>query len=154
MASHSSNIRLRPLRPDDRDFYYRARRAAFKSYFDEIRGSDEEEEERARADRQLDELPIQIIEQAGSRIGYICVLHEEDHDFIKEIALVPEVQGRGIGSQVIRDVMKSANMRGVSVRLSVRADNPARRVYEQLGFQLSRIDHPRIKMEWRPARRS
>jgi len=90
------------------------------------------------------------VEEDGSPIGYTCVRREDDHDFIEEIALLPDAQGRGIGSKLIRDVIASAGARGVCVRLSVRTNNRARRLYERLGFPVSRIEEPRVKMEWRP----
>jgi len=46
-----------------------------------------------------------------------------DHDFIDELALLPEAQGRGIGSSLVRDVMGAASARGVPVRLSVLVTN-------------------------------
>src|SRR6266508_3063948 len=52
-----------------------------------------------------------------------CVLHHMDHDFIDELALLPEAQGRGIGSSLVRDVMGAASARGVPVRLSVLVTN-------------------------------
>lgn len=46
--------------------------------------------------------------------------------------------------------MSAASARGLPVRLSVLVNNPARRLYERLGFRVSSIEHPRVKMEWRP----
>jgi len=44
--------------------------------------------------------------------------------------------------------MQAAGDRGVPVRLSVLVNNPARRLYECLGFRVTRIEHARVKMEW------
>ncbi len=123
------------------------RRAAFKPYVDEIWGWDDAHR-RPLAEREFDELPVEIIEERGTPVGYLCVLREEDHDFIDEIALLPEAQGRGIGSALVRDVTQAAGDRGVPVRLSVLVNNPARRLYECLGFRVTRIEHARVKMEW------
>jgi ribosomal protein S18 acetylase RimI-like enzyme len=69
-------------------------------------------------------------------------------DFIEEIALLPEVQGRGIGTRLIRDILQAAQRRGFPVRLSVFASNPARALYARLGFEVVRIEDPRMAMEW------
>jgi ribosomal protein S18 acetylase RimI-like enzyme len=143
-------VSLRGSRPDDREFFHHARCAAFDRYFDPLRGTPEEDEWRTSSDKDFDELPIQIIEQSGSPIGYLCVLHEEDHDFVKEIALVPEAQARGLGSEIICAVIRDPLARNVLVRLSVWNDNPARCLYERLGFRVYGVEGSRIKMEWRP----
>ena len=148
-SQSAGEVRLRPARREDREFFFAARRAAFKPYVDEIWGWNDARQ-RSQAEREFDELPVEIIEERGEPVGYICILHEEDHDFFDEIALLPEAQGRGIGTALVRDVMQAAEARGVPVRLSVLANNPARRLYESLGFRVTRVEHPRVKMEWLP----
>jgi ribosomal protein S18 acetylase RimI-like enzyme len=143
----TGDVRLRRARAEDRDFCFTVRRAAFKPYVDELGGWDDDHQ-RPLADREFDELPVEIIEEGGTPVGYRCVLHRADHDVIDEIALLPEAQGRGIGSALLRDVLRAAGERGVPVRLSVLVNNPARCLYESLGFRVTRIEHPRVKMEW------
>jgi ribosomal protein S18 acetylase RimI-like enzyme len=145
------SIRLRPARAEDREFFFTTRRAALGPYVQELWGWDEAHQ-RSLADREFDELPVEIIEERGRPVGYLCILRKVDHDFIDEVALLPEAQGRGLGSSLVRDVMVAASERGVPVRLSVLVNNPARRLYERLGFRVSSIEHPRVKMEWRAAR--
>src|SRR6266545_5844260 len=146
-----ATIRLRPAEPNDREFFFTTRRAALGPYAEQLWGWDDASQ-RSLADKEFDELPVEIIEERGTPVGYLCVLHHVDHDFIDEVALVPEAQGRGIGSSLVRDVMGAASKRGVPVRLSVLVNNPARRLYERLGFRVSSIENARVKMEWRADR--
>jgi ribosomal protein S18 acetylase RimI-like enzyme len=146
---YRGSIRLRPARPEDREFFFTTRRAALGPYADELWGWDDAHQ-RSLADKEFDELPIRIIEESGTPVGYLCVLHQANHDFIDEVALLPEAQGRGIGSSLVTDIMSAASDRGLPVRLSVLVNNPARRLYERLGFRVSSIEHSRVKMEWRP----
>ena len=146
------SIRLRPARPDDREFFFTTRRAALGPYAEELWGWDDARQ-RSLADKEFDELPIEIIEESGTPIGYLCVLHQADHDFIDEVALLPEAQGRRIGSSLVEDIMRGASDRGLPVRLSVLVNNPARRLYERLGFRVTAIEHSRVKMEWRAEQR-
>ncbi|MEO1133208.1 MAG: GNAT family N-acetyltransferase [Cyanobacteria bacterium J06639_1] len=50
------------------------------------------------------------------------------------IAVLPDCRGRGIGTQLLQCVLEAARSRFSAVSLSVRADNPAVRLYERLGF--------------------
>ena len=101
------SIRLRPARPEDRDFFFTTRRAALGPYAEELWGWDDAHQ-RSLADKEFNELPVEIIEESGKPVGYLCVLHHMDHDFIEEVALLPEAQGRGIGSSLVRDAMGAA----------------------------------------------
>ena len=52
------------------------------------------------------------------------------------IAVVPSLRGTGLGGQLLHAVLGEAKVLFPAVCLSVRADNPARRLYERLGFRL------------------
>jgi ribosomal protein S18 acetylase RimI-like enzyme len=51
------------------------------------------------------------------------------------IAVLPAHRGRGIGERLIAQLLDTARDTFNAVSLSVRADNPARRLYERAGFQ-------------------
>lgn len=140
-------MRLRAASEADRDFFFSVRRDTLGPYVEELSGWDETQQRR-QADQEFDELPIEIVESGGAAIGYLCVLHNADHDYLDEIALASPAQGTGLGSTLVRGVMDHAARRGVPIRLSVLVNNPARRLYERLGFRIVRVDHPRVRMEW------
>jgi ribosomal protein S18 acetylase RimI-like enzyme len=50
------------------------------------------------------------------------------------IAVLPEYLGRGVGTQLLLHVLEAAKKHYPSVVLSVRATNPAIRLYEKIGF--------------------
>ena len=52
-----------------------------------------------------------------------------------EIALLPEHRGRGIGTALIAAIVSRAERDGVDVGLHVEPWNPAKRLYELLGFE-------------------
>jgi ribosomal protein S18 acetylase RimI-like enzyme len=135
----------------DRDFVFAARRDGFKPYVEATFGPWVDDFQRPLCDNDLDELPFQIVELDGVAIGYACVVHAADHDFLDEIAMLPAYQGRGIGSALVRDMMIAAAARCVPLRLSVLEVNPAQRLYARLGFRVTRLEPPRVKMEWMPA---
>lgn len=59
---------------------------------------------------------------------------------IVQIQLAPALQGRGIGRSLLREILADATRAGVSVSLTVLKANPAKRLYEELGFEVSGED--------------
>jgi ribosomal protein S18 acetylase RimI-like enzyme len=140
---------LRPATEADREFFFATRRAGFRALVDW-----DDDAERAKADREFDALPVQIVLERGEPVGYLAVLNEPDHVFLDEVVLVPDAQGRGLGTRLVHEVLEYAAASGVPVRLSVLVNNPARRLYERLGFRVTSVEHSRVRMEWSPTRNS
>lgn len=139
---------IRPASGGDREFLFAVRRAALRAYVEQTTGWDDAEQ-RVIADKEFGELPYAVVEEDGRPVGYVCVIHERECDFVEEIALLPEAQGRGIGTRLLLDVLEAARQRGVPVRLSVFLSNPARALYARLGFTVLQVEEPRMAMEWR-----
>jgi ribosomal protein S18 acetylase RimI-like enzyme len=77
-----------------------------------------------------------VIEADGGPAGRLYV-HRGDADIrIMDIALLPECRGRGIGTRVLRGVLAAACASARSVSIHVERGNPARRLYERLGFRV------------------
>jgi ribosomal protein S18 acetylase RimI-like enzyme len=51
------------------------------------------------------------------------------------IAVLPALRGRGVGARLLAELLDAARGTFGAVSLSVRADNPARRLYERIGFR-------------------
>lgn len=145
----SHDFRVRPAVSSDREFLFEARRAALRAYVEQTSGWDDAEQ-RVIADKEFTDLPFAVVEEGGRTVGYVCVIHQSECDFIEEIALLPEAQGCGIGTQLLLDILLAAQGRGVPVRLSVFVTNPAQALYARLGFEVVRIQDPRMLMEWTP----
>ncbi len=64
-----------------------------------------------------------------------------------DITLAPAFRGLGIGSQLVRDLMDE----GRPVTLHVEAFNPARALYERLGFTAAQDERGAyLSMVWTP----
>src|SRR5262244_3756585 len=70
------------------------------------------------------------------------------------IGVKPEARGQGVGEQLMRALIGEAARRGLGLCLSVRTENPARRLYERLGFReipgsaiMNRVGGTSIAME-------
>jgi|SRR5687768_16369937 len=76
-----------------------------------------------------------IVEREGEAIGRLYLNEEAERLHIVDISLVPGSRGMGIGGAILRDVLdqaKDLGKKGVSIH--VEKVNPARRLYERLGF--------------------
>ena len=71
----------------------------------------------------------------GEPAGRLYVARWEDEVRIVDIALLPEFRGRGLGSELLRDLMAEADAVGKPLSIHVEMNNPARPWYERLGFR-------------------
>ena len=76
----------------------------------------------------------QIVVQQGTDIGMLKLLRTKPIWKLSQIQIVPEHQGKGIGEQILRRVLADAAQHVDTVALSVLKANPARALYERLGF--------------------
>ncbi len=90
-----------------------------------------------------------IVERTGAAIGRVYVDGSGTSCHLIDITLMPETCGQGLGSALIADLQRHAAARGQSVALSVIATNPARRLYERLGFRRTERGALYDQMIWR-----
>ncbi|MFN2241756.1 MAG: GNAT family N-acetyltransferase [Anaerolineae bacterium] len=143
------NITLRPGKQSDYAFLWWLHGATMRTYVEAIWGWDEAAQRRLFQER-FDPARIQILERDGEVIGYISVERNEEYLFLSAIEIAPQVQNRGIGSSLIRDLQDEAARRRIPLRLRVLQGNPARRLYERLGFVATGETETHITMSWQP----
>jgi ribosomal protein S18 acetylase RimI-like enzyme len=131
-----SAIILRPARVGDYDFLWRLHRLALRPAVDAIWGWDEDFQAR-RFREHFDTAGLQIVSYRGQEVGAIKVLPEENSLFLAYIAILPVLQNQGIGTALIRQVLVEAARNDQPVTLQVLRGNPARRLYERLGFVIT-----------------
>jgi ribosomal protein S18 acetylase RimI-like enzyme len=68
---------------------------------------------------------------------------------VVDIALLPDTRGRGIGTGLLRDLLEEAAQAGVRVVLHVEHQNPARSLYDRLGFVQAEDLGVYHRMEWK-----
>ncbi len=91
-----------------------------------------------------------VILREGVPIGRLIVQRGENALQLMDIALLPEFRGAGTGTAVLRDLMAQARQAGLPLVLHVENFNPARRLYERLGFRVCAESSIYLEMEWRP----
>jgi ribosomal protein S18 acetylase RimI-like enzyme len=103
--------------------------------------------QRSDFDRRFREYVVSIIECEGRAAGGLLLERNPDSLDIHELQVLPDYQGRGIGTRVIGNVIQQAAARGVPVTLSVVPANPrARNLYEKLGSEVTAVEAPFIRM--------
>jgi GNAT superfamily N-acetyltransferase len=78
-----------------------------------------------------------IVERAGRPIGRLYLYEGKREVRVVDVSLVADCRGAGVGGAILRDVLDDAQGRGKSVSIHVEKNNPARRLYERLGFVLA-----------------
>jgi ribosomal protein S18 acetylase RimI-like enzyme len=126
---------LRPATALDEEALYEIHRAAMREHVAAIWGW-EEADQRARFRASFDAVHTSVIIVSGAVRGLLR-LEDRGHElFLASIELAPEAQRAGIGSDIIRSILRDGAQRRVPVRLQVFRQNPARRLYERLGFHV------------------
>ena len=92
----------------------------------------------------------QVIESGAGPIGRLWVARDDDCLHVLDISLIPALRGCGIGGACLRGVLEEARKQQLEVRLHVLAGNPARRLYERLGFAPVGLPALHQAMTWTP----
>lgn len=91
-----------------------------------------------------------VLESGGVPFGRLYVDVRVTHVHVIDIALVPQARGKGLGTALMTALQDYARDLGMGLDLFVEAYNPARRLYQRLGF-FDIADHGiQIEMEWLP----
>lgn len=77
---------------------------------------------------------LQLILREGVPIGRLYVACWPEEIRIVDIALLPKHRGGGIGTALLQGILAEADAAGLPVRIHVEVFNPARRLYQRLGF--------------------
>jgi ribosomal protein S18 acetylase RimI-like enzyme len=78
---------------------------------------------------------LDVIEVDGSSAGRLYVHRGPSEIRIMDIALAPSFRGRGIGTGLLKELMEEADASGRKLSIHVEQNNPARSLYDRLGFE-------------------
>jgi ribosomal protein S18 acetylase RimI-like enzyme len=143
-------IALRECREEDRPFIWQVRRQALREYVAAIWGWDEEVQ-REEFEKRFTPAGHQVVVFDGIDVGLLQVVDEGSRMVVGKIELLPAFQRRGIGSELMGRILDEARARHVPVRLQVlRTNQPARRLYERLGFVMIGETESHVQMVKNP----
>lgn len=138
--SNRSQYNMRPYIDNEyhdyKEFIYQTKKNAYKQYVEANWGTWNEEDQRRYYDHFIDAVADDawIIQMNGKDIGFYNGLTLEDGSYeIGNICIIPEYQGKGIGTQVLKDIMELH--KGQDLHIQYFKQNPVGKLYERLGFQ-------------------
>ena len=133
--------RLRPAATADTRFLFTLLHATRQDAIVETWGANEAWQRR-NFDARVEEHAVSIIEVDGRPAGSLWLGKQADVIYIADVQILPELQGIGIGTAVLRGLIRQAAAREVPIALVVQQGNArARRLYERLGFKADQRDY-------------
>lgn len=87
-----------------------------------------------------------VIVSDGAFAGCVTMRPAEDGRWLEHFYLSPGLQGRGLGSAVLRTLLDRTDAEDMPVRLKVVQGSAARRLYERHGFTVEAQDPIDISM--------
>lgn len=75
-----------------------------------------------------------IVESCGAPVGRIYILRAHNELRAIDISLLPASRNHGIGTALLSQLCREADLSGLPFRLHVEGRNPALRLYRRLGF--------------------
>jgi GNAT superfamily N-acetyltransferase len=91
-----------------------------------------------------------VIVAEGAFAGCVTVRPAEDGQWLEHFYLAPRLQGRGLGSAVLRTLLQPIDADHMPVRLNVLRGSAARRLYERHGFTVEAQDSIDLYLVRRP----
>lgn len=99
-------------------------------------------------DKQWDELDSYALVINASRVGLLCINHDEIAYYIRELQIDQKWQRQGLGTAAIRYTEEIAQQSGIRLlRLRVFCINPAVELYERMGFRVRKTEDGTHYME-------
>jgi ribosomal protein S18 acetylase RimI-like enzyme len=87
----------------------------------------------------------------GSEMVGLLKAHRTDKEWmLVQVQVVPERQGQGLGAALVNCILRRAREDGYPVMLDVLKGNPAKRLYERLGFVVTGEEERTYLMRWTP----
>ena len=144
-------IKIIPAEESHREFSYQVKKAAMGGYITQIWGWDEKVQKNLHDGDWRQKRP-QIILYDNKPIGTIRIVSNEDCFDIEQFYILPEYQNKGIGSDLLKNILENANKAGLLTKLAVLKINPAISLYHRHGFEIVDSNEYQYLMERKPGK--
>jgi ribosomal protein S18 acetylase RimI-like enzyme len=103
--------------------------------------------QRADFEARVERCEVSIIEVDGRATGALWLEPRPAELYVADLQVLPELQGRGVGTAVLREIIAKAATLGLPITLQVlRVNRRAQRLYERLGFSVTATSDASIDM--------
>lgn len=139
---------LRAATHEDETFLYLLHREAMRDYVEMTWGWNEAWQRTHFASSYAPLQNVVIVRTANpaADVGRVSLARHWRWIFLRDIELAAAERRHGIGSAIVGAVIALAQASDRHVELNVLACNPARHLYERLGFRVVRDDGARLRM--------
>jgi ribosomal protein S18 acetylase RimI-like enzyme len=154
------NVTLRPATDADLDFMHRLYATTREDELTQVPWTDEQKaafvSQQFHAQHQhwhenYTDTSWDLVLLDGEPIGRLYVARWPDDIRIVDIALMPEHRRGGVGTHLLRGILAEGDASGRKVSIHVEIFNPARALYERLGFVQAEERGVYLLMERHPA---
>jgi len=143
-------LSLRPAVPDDLESVFVVTKAAMGPYVKATWGTWDDAVQRDRVAETFSVCTHQLIYIGNDLAGVLAVKLHPDHLQLLKVFLLPAFQSQGLGTMLVKQVIERADKESLPVRLRVLRVNPAKSLYERLGFAIPHEEPERFFMERKP----
>jgi GNAT superfamily N-acetyltransferase len=140
---------LRSAGPDDVEVIAELRAVVMRPDLERL-GRFDEHRVRQRLRDSFSPQHTEVILAEGTFAGCVTVRPDGDGRWLEHFYLAPALQGRGLGSTVLRTLLRRTDAEGVPVRLNVLQGSSAQRLYERHGFTVDAEDPVDVFMVRQP----
>ncbi len=131
-------ITLRKYTINDYKFVYEVKKNAYKKYVEECWGKWDEETQQKYFENFINQVKenAYIIQYDNKDIGFYNGESLENGNYeIGNICIIPEYQGKGIGTKILKDMLEKYS--DTNIEIQYFKQNPVGNLYERLGFEKS-----------------
>lgn len=136
IGSEKMKILFRNCRYDDYEFILKLKELGLKWYIEIIYGWDinvQREKTKHEIDKFIDTIKIIVLD--NKEIG-VTNFFEENNEYVVGLIIIhPDYQGQGIATNIINDYIAIARKENKKIRIKTYKYNPAKKLYERLGFK-------------------
>ncbi|WP_322014265.1 GNAT family N-acetyltransferase [Paraburkholderia sp. J12] len=127
------NITFLPTTHDDAEALVNIRINAMRESLERI-GRFDRQRARERFLAAFDPAWCRFIAVEGERVGFVAAKPDDEHLALEHLYIVPEHQGRGIGSIVLDAVFADADSQAMPVKVGALRESDSNRFYRRHGF--------------------
>jgi ribosomal protein S18 acetylase RimI-like enzyme len=139
---------LKPATYADLEYLYRLSEETMRGYVEATWGEWHESVTRTSIGEDIASGKVSLVWYGDAVVGMMSVDDQPTQIHLDKLYLAPDFQNRRIGTQLLQELMLRATAEGKPLRLRVLAVNPAKRLYERLGFVVTGQTRERYFMEY------